>query len=107
METDRGASLRQAITSCANGDVVSVIGVYGGLMDKFPIGSLMNRSITIRTGQAHVHRYLRPLLERIRKGEIDPTFVISHRLPLERAAEGYELFKEKKDDCVKVVLSAA
>jgi threonine dehydrogenase-like Zn-dependent dehydrogenase len=106
LETDRGAALRQAITCCKNGGTVSVIGVYGGLMDKFPVGSLMNRSITVKTGQCHVQRYTRPLLERIEKGEIDPSFVITHRMPLEQAPEAYEMFKNKADDCLKVVLSA-
>jgi threonine dehydrogenase-like Zn-dependent dehydrogenase len=105
-ETDRGPALRQAITSCRNGGTVSVIGVYGGLMDKFPVGSWMNRSITLKTGQCHVQRYTRPLLERIERGEIDPSFVISHRLPLEEAPRGYEIFKQKQDECTKVVLSA-
>jgi threonine dehydrogenase-like Zn-dependent dehydrogenase len=106
LETDRGAALREAIMACRNGGTVSVIGVYGGLMDKFPVGSWMNRSITLKAGQCHVQRYLRPLLERIERGEIDPSFVISHRLGLEQAPEGYETFKHKRDDCVKVVLSA-
>jgi threonine dehydrogenase-like Zn-dependent dehydrogenase len=75
-------------------------------MDKFPIGSLMNRSITVRTGQCHVQRYTRPLLNRIEQGEIDPSFVITHRLPLDEAPNAYETFKQKQDDCVKVVLSA-
>ncbi len=105
-ETDRGPALRQAITSCRNGGTVSVIGVYGGLMDKFPVGSWMNRSITLKTGQCHVQRYTRPLLEGIERGEIDPSFVISHRLPLDEAPRGYEIFKEKQDECTKVVLSA-
>jgi len=105
-ETDRGPALREAIIACRNGGTVSVIGVYGGLMDKFPVGSWMNRSITMKTGQCHVQRYTRPLLERIERGEIDPSFVISHRLPLEEAPQGYETFKHKQDDCVKVVLSA-
>ena len=83
-----------------------MIGVYGGLMDKFPVGSWMNRSITLRTGQCHVQRYTRPLLDRIESGEIDPSFVITHRMPLEQAPEAYETFKHKRDDCVKVVLSA-
>jgi threonine dehydrogenase-like Zn-dependent dehydrogenase len=104
MQTERGHALRQAITSCRNGGTLSIIGVYGGLMDKFPIGSLMNRSLTVRTGQAHVQRYMRPLLERIQRGEIDPTFVITHHMGLDEAVGGYELFKNKKDDCVKVVL---
>jgi threonine dehydrogenase-like Zn-dependent dehydrogenase len=106
LETDRGPALREAILACRNGGIVSIIGVYGGLMDKFPIGSLMNRSITVRAGQCHVQRYTRPLLNRIEQGEIDPSFVITHRLPLEEAPNGYETFKRKQDDCVKVVLSA-
>lgn len=91
--------------SCRNGGIVSVVGVYGGLMDKFPIGAVMNRGLTIKSGQCHVHRYLRPLLERILDGEIDPAFIITHRLPLADAPRGYELFKEKRDDCLKVVLT--
>ena len=87
MQTDRPIALREAILSCRNGGTVSVIGVYGGLIDKFPMNAVMNRSLTIRTGQCHVHRYMKPLLERIQKGEIDPTFVITHRLRLEDAAE--------------------
>jgi len=105
LETDRGAALRQAILACGNGGIVSVVGVYGGLMDKFPIGSIMNRSITLRTGQCHVQRYTKPLLDRIERGEIDPSFVITHRLPLDQAPDAYEVFKQKQDDCVKVVLS--
>jgi threonine dehydrogenase-like Zn-dependent dehydrogenase len=104
LETDRPIALRQAIMACKNGGTVSVIGVYGGFIDKFPMGSLMNRSLTIRTGQCHVQRYMRPLLERIQKGEIDPSFVITHHMPLEDAAKGYAMFLEKRDDCVKVVL---
>ena len=105
LETDRGPALREAIMACRNGGTVSVIGVYGGLMDKFPVGSLMNRSITLKTGQCHVQRYTRPLLRRIENGEIDPSFVISHRLSLDEAPQAYETFKQKQDDCVKVVLS--
>ena len=105
LETDRGAALRQAIMACRNGGTVSVLGVYGGLMDKFPVGSWMNRSITLRTGQCHVQRYTHPLLEQIEAGEIDPSFVISHRFSLEDAPRAYELFKHKRDGCTKVVLS--
>ena len=104
MQPDRPIALREAITSCANGGTVSVIGVYAGLIDKFPMNSVMNRSLTIRAGQCHVHRYMKPLLERIQKGEIDPTFVISHRMGLEEAAHGYDIFNHKQDDCVKIVL---
>jgi threonine dehydrogenase-like Zn-dependent dehydrogenase len=105
LETDRPHALREAILACANGGTVSVVGAYGGLVDKFPIGSVMNRSITIKSGQCHVHRYMRPLLERIRRAEVDPTYIISHRLPLEEAPAAYELFKKKQDHCTKVVLT--
>jgi threonine dehydrogenase-like Zn-dependent dehydrogenase len=104
-ESDRPHALREAIMACANGGVVSVIGVYGGLVDKFPIGSFMNRSLRMRAGQCHVHRYMKPLLQRIRAGEIDPSFVITHRMALEDAPHGYEIFRDKKDGCEKVVLS--
>jgi threonine dehydrogenase-like Zn-dependent dehydrogenase len=103
--TERPYALRQAITSCRSGGIVSVIGVYGGFMDKFPVGSWMNRSITLKTGQAHVQRYLRPLYELIEQGRIDPSFVITHRMGLEQSPEGYELFKNKQDECLKVVLT--
>jgi threonine dehydrogenase-like Zn-dependent dehydrogenase len=105
LETDRPIALREAIMACRNGGTVSVIGVYGGFIDKFPMGSLMNRSLTIRTGQCHVQRYMRPLLERIQRGEIDPSFVITHRLRLEDAPLGYDMFLHKRDNCEKVVLS--
>jgi threonine dehydrogenase-like Zn-dependent dehydrogenase len=104
LETDRPIALREAIMACRNGGTVSVIGVYGGFIDKFPAGSMMNRSLTIRTGQTHMQRYMRPLLERIQKGEIDPSFVITHRLPLDAAPEGYAMFRDKQDECIKVVL---
>jgi threonine dehydrogenase-like Zn-dependent dehydrogenase len=107
MQPDRPIALREAILSCANGGTVSVIGVYGGLIDKFPMNAVMNRSLTIKTGQCHVHRYMQPLLERIERGEIDPTFVITHHLPLADAAKGYALFNDKQDNCEKVVLTAA
>ena len=106
MQTDRPIALREAIYSCANGGTVSVIGVYTGFIDKFPMNAVMNRSLTIKTGQCHVQRYMKPLLERIQKGDIDPTFIITHHLPLEQAAEGYEMFNKKQDNCEKVVLRA-
>ncbi|MGV9304106.1 zinc-dependent alcohol dehydrogenase [Nonomuraea sp. NPDC003727] len=105
LETERPYALREAILACRSGGVVSVVGVYGGLLDKFPMGALMNRSLTLRTGQCHVQRYMKPLLERIRDGEIDPSFVISHHLPLQEAPRGFELFKNKQDECNKVVLT--
>ncbi|HKG22546.1 MAG TPA: zinc-dependent alcohol dehydrogenase [Blastocatellia bacterium] len=104
LETDRPHALREAILACANGGTVSIIGVYGGFIDKFPIGSIMNRSITIKSGQCHVQRYMKPLLERIKNGEIDPSFVITHRRRLDDAPEMYETFVNKEDECVKVVL---
>jgi threonine dehydrogenase-like Zn-dependent dehydrogenase len=90
--------------ACANGGTISIIGVYGGLVDKFPMGSLMNRSLTVRTGQCHVQKYMKPLLERIRNGDIDPSFVISHELSLDDAPNGYRMFRDKQDECNKVVL---
>ena len=104
MESERAFALRESIMSCRNGGIVSVVGVYGGLVDKFPIGAVMNRGLTIRSGQCHVHRYLRPLLERIQNGDIDPSFIVTHQLRLSDAPKGYELFKHKQDDCLKVVL---
>jgi threonine dehydrogenase-like Zn-dependent dehydrogenase len=103
-ESDRGHALRDSILACRPGGIVSVIGVYGGLLDKFPAGAFMNKGLQLRTGQCHVHKYSRPLYERIRKGEIDPSFVITHRLGLDHAPDGFETFKHKQDDCVKVVL---
>ena len=104
MATDRISALRQAIHSCRKGGTVSVPGVYGGFLDKFPMGAIVNRSLTIRSGQTHVHRYLRPLLNRIVNGEINPAFIISHRLPLDSAPEGFHIFGNKEDECLKVVL---
>jgi threonine dehydrogenase-like Zn-dependent dehydrogenase len=104
LETDRPFALRQAIMACRNGGTISVIGVYGGFIDKFPMGSFMNRSLTMRTGQCHVQRYLKPLLERIERGEIDPSFVISHHMQLDAAPEGFRKFLNKEDHCTKVVL---
>jgi threonine dehydrogenase-like Zn-dependent dehydrogenase len=104
LESDRPPALRQAIMECRSGGTVSVAGVYGGLIDKFPIGAIVNRSLTIRSGQTHVQKYTRPLLERIVRGDIDPTFVITHRMRLDQAPEGYRMFLNKEDECVKVVL---
>jgi threonine dehydrogenase-like Zn-dependent dehydrogenase len=103
-ESDRGFALRDAILACRPGGIVSVIGVYGGLMDKFPAGALMNKGLTLKAGQCHVQRYLKPLYERVRNGDIDPSFVVTHRLGLDMAPDAYETFKHKQDQCVKVVL---
>ncbi len=104
LETDRPVALRQAILACRSGGTVSVAGVYGGFIDKFPTGAVVNRSLTIKSGQTHVQRYMRPLLKRIQNGEIDPSFVITHRLSLSDAAHGYEMFSKKQDECMKVVM---
>ncbi|MEV7225783.1 MULTISPECIES: zinc-dependent alcohol dehydrogenase [Polymorphospora] len=103
-ETDRPHALREAVLSCRNGGTISAIGAYTGFIDKFPMGSFMNRSLTMRSGQAHVQRYMRPLLDRIRKGEIDPSAIITHTMRLDDAPHGYDIFKNKREDCVKVVL---
>jgi len=104
LESDRPFALRQAVRCCRNGGTISVIGVYGGFIDKFPMGSFMNRSLTMKSGQCHVHRYMKPLMERIERGEIDPSFVISHRMNLDEAAKGYDIFANKEDNCTKIVL---
>jgi len=106
LETDRPIALREAIRACRSGGVVSVIGVYGGFIDKFPMGAIMNRSLTLRAGQCHVQKYMPQLLERIERGEIDPSFVITHRLPLNEAPMAYDMFLKKRDNCEKVVLLA-
>lgn len=104
LETDRPNVLRQAIVACRKGGTVSIPGVYTGFVDKMPMGAVMNKGLTLKTGQTHVHRYLRPLLDRVQKGDIDPSFVITHRLPLDQAPHAYEIFKNKQDNCIKVVL---
>ena len=104
LETDGRSRCAQAIIACRNGGTVSVPGVYGGFVDKFPFGAFMNKGLTFKTGQTHVQRYLRPLLERMQKGEIDPSFVITHHLPLDEAPRGYKMFRDKQDECIKVVL---
>jgi threonine dehydrogenase-like Zn-dependent dehydrogenase len=104
LESDRPIALREAMMAVRNGGTLSVPGVYGGLIDKVPFGSVMNRSVTIKTGQTHVHKYLKPLLDRIEKEEIDPSFIISHHLGLEQAPEAYKMFRDKTNECTKVVL---
>jgi threonine dehydrogenase-like Zn-dependent dehydrogenase len=106
METDRPIALREAIMACKSGGTVSVIGVYGGFIDKFPAGAMMNRSIRIMTGQCHVQRYTKKLLGYIEEGKIDPTFVITHRMRLNDAAHGYDMFVHKHDNCEKIVMKA-
>jgi threonine dehydrogenase-like Zn-dependent dehydrogenase len=104
LETDRPHAFRQVIMACRKGGILSIPGVYGGFDDKIPLGSLMNKGLTLKTGQTHVQHYMRRLLERVEKGKIDPSFVITHRLPLDEAPGGYEIFLNKQEGCVKVVL---
>ncbi|MEG4585739.1 zinc-dependent alcohol dehydrogenase [Microcoleus sp. MOSTC5] len=104
LESDRPTALRQVILACRKGGTVSIPGVYGGFVDKVPLGAAFNKGLTMKMGQTHVHRYLRPLLDRVQKGEIDPSFVITHRMKLDEAPHAYEIFKQKKDNCIKVVL---
>jgi threonine dehydrogenase-like Zn-dependent dehydrogenase len=107
METERPAAVRQAIICCRKGGTVSIAGVYGGVSDKIPMGALMNKALTIKTGQTHVHRFVPELLDTVRHGKIDPSFVVTHRIPLTEAPRGYDIFREKKDGCIKVVLDPA
>lgn len=104
LSTDRPNVLRQCIQACRKGGTVSVPGVYGGFLDKIPFGSFMNKGLTMKTGQTHMMRYMRPLFERIERGEIDPSFVISHRVPIDEAPRMYKVFRDKQDQCTKVVL---
>jgi threonine dehydrogenase-like Zn-dependent dehydrogenase len=105
LATDRPKVLRQAILACRKGGTVSIPGVYGGLVDHIPFGAAMNKGLTFKMGQTHVQRYMKPLMERIQKGEIDTTFLITHKLNLSEAARGYATFHQHPDDCVKVVMT--
>lgn len=105
--TDRPNVLRQAIQACRKGGTVSIPGVYGGMLDKVPFGAAFAKGLTLKMGQTHMQKYLRPLLERIERKEIDPTFVITHKAPIDKAPEMYRTFRDKQDDCIKVVLKPA
>jgi len=104
LELDRPAALRQAIQACGKGGVVSIPGVYIGLVDKFPIGAAFAKGLTLKMGQTHTQKYMKPLLDRIERGEIDPSFVVTHRMSLDEAPDGYEKFRTKSDGAIKVVL---
>jgi threonine dehydrogenase-like Zn-dependent dehydrogenase len=104
LETDRPTVLREAIRCCRKGGTLSVPGVYIGFVDKIPFGSVMNKALTIKSGQTHVQRYLEPLLQKIQAGEIDPSFVITHQVSLDEAPQMYKTFRDKEDGCIKVVL---
>lgn len=105
LATDRGHVLREAIMCCRKGGTLSIPGVYVGFPDKIPFGALMNKALTVKTGQTHMHKYMRPLLQKIEQGTIDPSFVITHRLKLEDAPQAYKTFRDKNDGCIKVVLT--
>ena len=104
LNTDRPNALRQAIQACRKGGTVSVPGVYGGFLDKFPFGAAFAKGLTFKMGQTHMQRYLRPLLDRIEQGQIDPSYIITHRMQLDDAPHGYDIFKHKEDQCLKVIL---
>lgn len=104
LQPDRPGVLRQAIMACRKGGTVSVPGVYGGFIDKMPMGAYVNKALTMKTGQTHMMRYMKPLLELIHGGKIDPSFVVSHRVPIDKAPEMYKVFRDKQDNCTKVVL---
>ena len=104
MATDRPHALRQAINCCRKGGTVSIPGVYGGFLDKFPMGPAFGKGLTFKMGQTHVHRYLKPLLERVEKGDIDPSFVITHRVSLDEVPDAYSMFQKRQDECIKVVI---
>jgi threonine dehydrogenase-like Zn-dependent dehydrogenase len=104
-ESDRPIALRQAIMACRNGGTVSIPGVYGGLIDKMPMGAVMNKALTIKTGQTHIQRYFQPLLKRIEDGHIDPSFVVTHHMKLSEAPEGFAMFNQKHDGCIKIVMT--
>jgi threonine dehydrogenase-like Zn-dependent dehydrogenase len=107
LATDRPDALRQAVQACKKGGTISVPGVYGGFLDKFPFGSAFAKGLTFKMGQTHTQKYMKPLLSLITDGKIDPSFVITHRLALDEAAHGYKMFSDKKDECIKVVLKMA
>src|SRR5689334_9150481 len=104
MATDRPTALREAILACRNGGIVSVPGVYGGFLDKVPFGAIVNKALTIKSGQTHVQRYLRPLLDLIEQEKIDPSFIVTHHMPLAEAPAGFAMFRDKQQECIKVVL---
>ena len=105
LETDSPMALRQLIKACRKGGIISVPGVYSGFVDKMPIGALFAKGLTLKGGQTHVHKYVRPLMELISSGAIDTTFIITHRMALDDAPAGYRLFSEKKDGCIKIVMN--
>lgn len=104
LETDRPTALREVIQACGKGGTVSIPGVYVGMIDKFPMGAAFGKGLTMKMGQTHVHKYLKKLLSYVENGVFDPSFIITHRLKLDEAADGYKMFRDKQDECIKVVL---
>ena len=104
LESDRPHVVREMIYVCRPGGTISIPGVYGGFDDKIPMGAFMNKGLAMKTGQTHMMRFMKPLLNKVESGEIDPSFVISHRVPIDRAPEMYKIFRDKQENCTKVVL---
>jgi threonine dehydrogenase-like Zn-dependent dehydrogenase len=104
LETDRGTALREVIQACRKGGTVSLAGVYAGWVDKMPMGAAFNKGLTLRMGQTNVQAYMPKLLGMIEDGKFDPSFVITHRVPLDKGPEMYKTFRDKQDGCIKVVL---
>lgn len=104
LQSDRPTALRQVIQACRKGGTVSIPGVYGGFIDKMPIGAAFNKGLTLKMGQTHMHKYMQPLLERVQAGDIDPSYIITHRISLDEVPEAYKTFRDKEDNCVKVVI---
>ncbi|MEH0939048.1 zinc-dependent alcohol dehydrogenase [Micromonospora psammae] len=107
LQSDRPTSVRQAIMACRKGGTVSIVGVYGGLVDKFPLGAAMNKALVLRMGQMHAQRYIPMLLDRLAAGEIDPGYLATHPMSLEEGVRGYEIFEKKEDACLRSVLHPA
>jgi threonine dehydrogenase-like Zn-dependent dehydrogenase len=105
VEMDRPHVLRQAIQACRKGGTFSIVGVYAGLIDKLPMGAAFNKGLTFRMGQMHAHKYVPMLVERVARGEIDPSFAISYKMSLDEAAKGFEIFKKEQDRCLRVVFA--
>lgn len=105
LENDRPAALRQIIRTCRKGGTISIPGVYSGFIDKMPMGTVFAKGLTIRTGQTNVHKYVQPLMQLIEKKELDSTFLITHRMALDDAPQGYRIFRDKQDSCVKIVMN--
>ncbi|NJO02406.1 MAG: zinc-binding dehydrogenase, partial [Bacteroidia bacterium] len=105
IQTDRPNVLKETIIACRRGGTISIVGVYGGLIDKFPMGAAMNKALTLRMGQMHAQRYIPQLLEYIQEEKIDPSYMLTHKMSLEQGIQGYDMFKHKHDSCMRVVFT--